>query len=160
MSGSLSCGGDGFKSPRFPIHGREKDCQSHQNVGQGASPGKQGGQKKGDVNQGADGVTYGKRAGQPGTNRNGYKLNATRENMTRTNVGNHSRKSVTLADFLTYNDCLKKAEVLVEKEKKAIISINKDKPMTSLICFNRFSALNDEENNKHEEEYEIINDKI
>ena len=65
-------GGDRFKSPRLSMHA--EDCQSHKNVGQGASPGKQGGQEKRAVNKGADGAAFGKRAGQPDSHRDGYKL--------------------------------------------------------------------------------------
>ena len=147
-------GGDGIKSPRLSMHGQAEDCQSHQNVGQGASPGKQGGQEKRAVNKGADGAAFGKRAGQPDSCRDGYKLkNLSEEHMTGIKFRNHSKKkSIILA--------VKKAKVLVKNKQKSIISNQRNNSMTSLICFNRFSALVDAENIKEEEDYEIINEKI
>ena len=74
-------------------HGQAEDCQSHQNVGQGASPGKQGGQEKRAVNKGADGDAFGKRAGQPDSHRDGYKLkHLSEEHMTGIKLRNHSKK--------------------------------------------------------------------
>ena len=147
-------GGDGFKSPRLSMHGQAEDCQSHQNVGQGASPGKQGGQEKRAVNKGADGAAFDKRDGQPDSHRDGYKLkHLSEEHMTGIKFRNHSKKkSIILA--------VKKAKVLVKNKKKSVISNQRNNSMTSLICFNRFSALVDAENIKEEEDYEIINEKI
>ena len=86
-------GGDGFKSPRLSRHGQAEDCQSHQNVGQGASPGKQGGQEKRAVNKGADGDAFGKRASQPDSHRDGYKLkHLSEEHMTGIKFRSHSKK--------------------------------------------------------------------
>ena len=109
-------GGDGFKYARLPMHGQAEDCQSHKNVGQGASPGKQGGQEKRAVNKGADGAAFGKRAGQPDSWRDGYKLkNLSEEHMTGIKFRTYSKKkSINLA--------VKKTKVLVKNKKKSVIS--------------------------------------
>ena len=80
-----------------PTNGHD---EMHEGEGQGASPGKQGGQEPRDVNHDVKGAAFGNRAVQPG-HRDVYELkNVTKKNMTGINVGKNSKKKrFTLADF-------------------------------------------------------------